>query len=371
MLQLIKNDTEDTLQTTLPNPPIEHYQTHRIVGETYLHLMSTQQPIHSTLSNAVKQQRHQALKLIQALTEVHAALSPHMPLLHIKGPTLSQLIYQDPCVRTAKDIDLLVLKEDLARAHELIEQLGYVRISPSRPLSGKTLDVAIDFGKDFKYLHPESGVCIECHYQLFINPKLLTIAQKTLWQNTTSVTIGQTVYPTLSPAIYFLYLCTHGLYSGYSRLHWLYDVQAFIDSVTFDHQACLALAEQHQLTHIIGASLLLTKDKLNSHTPATFTDTLKDKQSIVLYNHSKTFLENYHTRPDMIKNVRLRYQSFLMHRTLSYRLNWYRYEFYSNDLFVKCPTLTRIKGLYHVIKPFYFAYRLLRALMPLRQLRSK
>ncbi len=44
MLQLIKNDLEDTLQPALQNPSIEHYQTHRIVGDNYLHRINTKQP---------------------------------------------------------------------------------------------------------------------------------------------------------------------------------------------------------------------------------------------------------------------------------------------------------------------------------------
>lgn len=73
---------------------------------------------------------------IQLLDALETAGIPSMPL---KGPALGRALYGKPGRRPSADIDLLVRAEDLNRAVEVAERLGYRDLEPYRPGDGLPL----------------------------------------------------------------------------------------------------------------------------------------------------------------------------------------------------------------------------------------
>ncbi|MCJ7428750.1 nucleotidyltransferase family protein, partial [Streptococcus suis] len=59
-----------------------------------------------------------------------AFVAARLPLLFIKGLTLSQLAYGSATLKVSRDIDLLVLPDNIVAAGGLLEDLGYRSVEP-------------------------------------------------------------------------------------------------------------------------------------------------------------------------------------------------------------------------------------------------
>lgn len=83
-----------------------------------------------------------------------------------KGPAFAELVYRDPAWREYHDLDFLVGRDDVMRAHDLLAELGF----EAEP-HGAGLKVTRDQVQDrvnrqnhqFPYLHGRTGCCVELH----------------------------------------------------------------------------------------------------------------------------------------------------------------------------------------------------------------
>jgi hypothetical protein len=84
---------------------------------------------HNFLLRAVQYTRiaEQARELLAALSKAN------IPVIPLKGIYLAETLYEDGACRPMNDIDLLVPMEELEKAREAIETLGYETSSPSKP----------------------------------------------------------------------------------------------------------------------------------------------------------------------------------------------------------------------------------------------
>ena len=86
-----------------------------------------------------------------------------------KGIPLAITAFQDPTLRDAGDIDLLVAEKDIFKAGEILESQGYVRFEPQARLTPRRLRSYLAHQKDFSYEHPATGMVIDLHWRLFRN----------------------------------------------------------------------------------------------------------------------------------------------------------------------------------------------------------
>jgi hypothetical protein len=68
-----------------------------------------------------------------------------------KGIPLAIAAFQDPTLRDAGDIDLLVAEKDIFKAGEILGSLGYVRFEPQARLTPRRLRSYLAHQKDFSY----------------------------------------------------------------------------------------------------------------------------------------------------------------------------------------------------------------------------
>ena len=133
---------------------------------------------------------------IQQMSEVIAAFNKsNIPVIALKGLVLRD-IYPNPDLRTMSDADILVHKEDITRATNLLFILGY-HISSS----------------DNKHIHfdHESYLPIELHQSIISYERFNHIAalEDTLWENAVKKNIGSTPVLSFCPEDQLLHLCLH------------------------------------------------------------------------------------------------------------------------------------------------------------------
>ena len=93
-----------------------------------------------------------------------------LPVLFVKGTSLAVLAFGNVGLSGGQDIDLLVPRETLPAAMALVARAGYRRYDPPADISEAHLQLVLPLRKDLGFVHQASGVPIELHWRLFLNP---------------------------------------------------------------------------------------------------------------------------------------------------------------------------------------------------------
>jgi hypothetical protein len=150
-----------------------------------------------------------------------------LPVLFVKGTALAMLAFSNLGLRSGQDIDLLVSWETLQEAVALILRAGYSRFDPPPDINDAQLRLLMTIRKDLGFVDQESGLRIELHWRLFLNPHAM--AQTSIMTESRVVPVTATAgLRTLGEEDLFAYLCMHGALHWWHRLKWLADINALI-----------------------------------------------------------------------------------------------------------------------------------------------
>ena len=146
----------------------------------------------------------------------------------LKGIPLAMLAYGTPTLKQSWDIDLLVQPEQAVAAGAILRELGFRAIPPARDLDQAELTRWAVASKDIM-LQSDEGIVVELHWRLSDHPRLLK-GMGTTCPGREVALIGYRSVPTLADADNLAYLAVHGAFHGWSRLKWLGDYAAFLQS---------------------------------------------------------------------------------------------------------------------------------------------
>lgn len=151
----------------------------------------------------------------------------NLPVLFVKGPSLAAVAFGNLGLRSGKDIDLLVPHETLWAARALVTHAGYYRFDPPPDISEAKLHLLMALRKDFGFIHQATGLRIELHWRLFLNPHAMDAAS--LMGSSRLVPLTATMeLRTLGEEDLFVYLCVHGALHWWKQLKWLADINALL-----------------------------------------------------------------------------------------------------------------------------------------------
>jgi hypothetical protein len=198
----------------------------------------------------------------------------HVPVLFVKGSSLAMLAYGNLGLRSCQDIDLLVPREALPVATELVARAGYRRFDPPPGISDTQLRQLLPLRRDFGFIHQTTGLPIEVHWQLFGNPHAM--AEDSIMAASRDVLLNDTAgLHTLGDEDLFAYLCMHGAIHWWNRLKWLADVNALLASATEDRiERLVRAAEVRGTGRAAAQALLLCQQVLGATVPARLMATL-------------------------------------------------------------------------------------------------
>ena len=173
------------------------------------------------------QGRAQSIQLynMQVLTELVriAALfrTEGIPLLTYKGSALASRYYGNVAFRRFGDVDLLVQRDDLDRAKDLLLSAGY---TAARSLSDEQEHTWHHAQLGYELHHEERGVLVELHWALLNRALTFRLSPDTVWARAETWPLGSSSIQVLAPDDLLLYLCAHGTKHHWSRLLWVSDV---------------------------------------------------------------------------------------------------------------------------------------------------
>ncbi len=296
-----------------------------------------------------------------------------------KGIPLAITAFQDPALRDAGDIDLLVAERDVFRAGEILRAQGYVRLDPQARLTRRRLRSYVAHQKDFSYGHPLSDLIIDLHWRLFRNPFLPANAGLTDvgedW-----VDLGSERIATLPAPRLLLYLCVHGALDGWLRLKWLTDIGALMNAMTPEQLAStLSMAMEQQALPQFGAAVLLCQELLGQGLAGEHKDLSEsldptDERVAHSLRFSKRLMTSNQCRPirEQIPSTQWFLNEFRLHTSLRYRLDLVLRSLFRPRVWRWLNLPDKLFPLYALISPFEFVsfharnrwQRLKRALRP-------
>jgi hypothetical protein len=204
----------------------------------------------------------EALRLQRLLDEAS------IPVVFVKGASLAMLAFGNLGLSGGQDIDLLVPREAIPAATATVERAGYRRYDPPPGVKEAQLQLLLPIRKDFAFAHRLTGVRIELHWRLFLNPYAMKESSFMTASRIVSLTDSMGLR-TLGEEDLFAYLCMHGALHWWNRLKWLADVNALLAAATDDGiEHLIRAAEARGAGRAAAQALLLGRRLLGTAIPA-------------------------------------------------------------------------------------------------------
>lgn len=184
--------------------------------------------------------------------------------ISLKGPLLSNRIYNDPTIRISHDIDLLIDAEMIDRVIKLLCKNGY-QFSADEfwPETESHQKIFIKKVRHLSFFNTTTKSCVEVHWVLMhelpVSPKR---QKKIISENIKEVEFSGKAFSVLGAELELIYLMIHGARHEWQRLKWLIDIKDYpLDKI--DIRKFNFLASNFKLYRIIGQVDLLSKQYLN------------------------------------------------------------------------------------------------------------
>lgn len=176
--------------------------------------------------------------------------------LVMKGPAIGVAAYGDPSLRPFADMDLLVRRDDLPAARELLLSLGY---RPEYAMAHEPSLVAGQHALEFS----DSRTKVELHWALLERHLRLEISTSDLWSASRWIPCAGGAIRVLAPEYLFLFLCAHGAKHEWERLRWICDVAHLMRKLEPDTvRTVLRLAARTHSKRLLALALRLAHDIL-------------------------------------------------------------------------------------------------------------
>jgi hypothetical protein len=182
-----------------------------------------------------------------------------------KGPALAAFAYADLSLRQFGDLDILVKKEDVFKASELLASRFY---EPQSKLTDAEREAHLLSKYVFSFLNPNNRISVELHWG--ITPKYFSfpIKMDELWQRLGTVSLAGEIVPSLPPEKLLLILCVHGSKHHWERLAWICDIAEMIRvHKEMDWDSILREADRLGVKRMLCLGLFLAGDLLGAEFP--------------------------------------------------------------------------------------------------------
>jgi hypothetical protein len=187
-------------------------------------------PLASQWEFAAKEQLRRAFhaNLLRSLPLVDEAArivrtfaEERIPIIPYKGPALAEQLWGNFAVRKCDDLDFLVERQNIDRAGDLLQQLGYARVSPvAKHLRSALLRNA----SEEQFQNRDSGLLLELQWSPAPRVFAIRYDAQRIWSRTERISFSDQLALTPSPEDLLMLLSIHGWKHNWSRLIWLGDI---------------------------------------------------------------------------------------------------------------------------------------------------
>jgi len=261
---------------------------HRVQGLAWKAISSGETPVPNEASAALMADATAiAASNLQAALECQSLLAEFegvdLPVSFLKGLALGVLAYGSSGLKSGIDVDLLVARDQVQRAGEILEARGYRLMVPKR--TSKALTKWHRLRKESLWFDPRTGLYLDLHTSVADNPDLIPAIG--IHSPTRTVDIGNGIaLPTLERSENFAYLAVHGASSAWFRLKWISDFAALLaDRSASELEELYSRSQDLRAGRAPAQALLLADHLFGTLTtaPALKAQLLSDRANRLLY----------------------------------------------------------------------------------------
>jgi hypothetical protein len=188
-----------------------------------------------------------------------------IPAIPYKGPTLAATAYGDVTLRQFSDLDILIQKEDLERARDLMMAIGY---QPHIDLSDFSVPHYIKSRNELSFLRRDGRVAVELQWEITPHYFNSPIPSKYLWKSTERFSRTNSEFNKLPADVELLVICVHGAKDLWARLLWVCDVAELIrKNDGLDWNRVVSFSSTSGSLRMLFLGLVLARDLLDASIP--------------------------------------------------------------------------------------------------------
>ena len=150
-----------------------------------------------------------------------------IPAICFKGPVLAASVYGNLALREFSDLDILIHKQHVAKARELLVSQGY---RPQFELNDSQEAAFVRSYPAQSYVRDDDKVVVDLHWTMTSRDFSFPLEPERLWEDTETISLAGREIRTLSQENLLLFLCVHGGKHGWERLGWICDIAELIRS---------------------------------------------------------------------------------------------------------------------------------------------
>jgi hypothetical protein len=161
----------------------------------------------------------------ELLNLLHLFEGHGIPAIPYKGPALAASIYGDLTLRQVSDLDILIRKEDMLEARDLLVPLGY------RPQFQLTHAQAAAYQRsqyEFLLIRNKGRLTVELKWEIVDRFFSFPMDYECLWGRLKPISLDGKEVLTFSPEDLLLILCVHGAKHLWTNLIWVCDVAELV-----------------------------------------------------------------------------------------------------------------------------------------------
>ncbi|HKP81955.1 MAG TPA: nucleotidyltransferase family protein, partial [Pyrinomonadaceae bacterium] len=181
-----------------------------------------------------------------------------------KGPVLALFAYDNLALRRFVDLDVIVNKNDVLKAREILLAHGY---TPTKSLSLSQQELLLHTQHNLQFARDNHRLIVELHWEVAPHLFASTVDANTLWQNLVNIDLNGTPVKTLSAEDLLFSLCIHGSRHLWERLGWICDVAELISRRAIDWNALLKRATNADSERMFLLGLYLAEHLLDAPLP--------------------------------------------------------------------------------------------------------
>lgn len=152
----------------------------------------------------------------------------NVPVIMLKGPFLSELLYSNATLRPSRDIDILVQPENVEIVNDILLNEGYNKVYPDFELTKKQKKFYETTKNQYAYRNQNNGCLLELHWRLFSTKPLLSITSEELFKDSIEIKMADRSIRVLSKNHLIQHLSLHGSIHQWFRLLWLRDIAQLV-----------------------------------------------------------------------------------------------------------------------------------------------
>jgi hypothetical protein len=220
--------------------------------------------VRERLQSIVHHNKLRNLLLAGELIRILDLLEEHgISAIPYKGPILAAAVYGDLALRKPGDLDLLLRREDVRKARDLLLDQGYEPMDrPELPVGQLTSvqeEAFFRFEREYGLTHGEAEIDVELQWRVMPTQFTFPLEVEAIRGRLRQASLGRKQIHTVSPEDLLLILCVHGSKHFWERLQWVCDVaetiRAYRDELNWQELMERATALGCRRMLLLGLSL--------------------------------------------------------------------------------------------------------------------